>query len=33
LAVAGVASLIYFIIEDMYISKNNTLKSLLPKWR
>lgn len=33
LAVAGVASLLYFIIEDMYISKNNTIKGLLPKWK
>lgn len=33
LAVAGVVSLVYFIIEDMYISKNNTIKGLLPKWR
>jgi len=33
LAVAGVVSLVYFIIEDMYISKNNIIKGLLPKWR
>lgn len=33
LAIAGVASLLYFIIEDMYISKNNTIKGLLPKWK
>ena len=29
LAIAGVISLIYFIIEDIYISKNNFIKKLL----
>jgi len=31
LAIAGVACLIYFIIEDIYISKNNIIKGVLLK--